>query len=91
MKIPFQMGIEMGIILLYFPICLLNQAFSSLMFEFIIGLHMICYCYCLDLVLDLWVFGLISIFACKVFDFFELLKLVRFSYVACGSRRSFGL
>ena len=42
-------------------------------------------------VLDLWVFGLIPIFACQVFEFFELLKLVRYSYVACGSRRSFGL
>ena len=42
-------------------------------------------------VLDLWVFGLISIFACQVFEFFERLKLVRYSYVACGSRRSFGL
>ena len=54
-------------------------------------LDVISKCVVLDLVLDLWVFGLISIFACKVFDFFELLKLVRFSYVACGSRRSFGL
>ena len=54
-------------------------------------LDVISKCVVLDLVLDLWVFGLISIFACQVFEFFELLKLVRYSYVACGSRRSFGL
>ena len=54
-------------------------------------LDVISKCVVLDLVLDLWVFGLISIFACQVFEFFELLKLVRYSYVACGSRRSFSL
>ena len=54
-------------------------------------LDVISKCVVLDLVLDLWVFGLIPIFACQVFEFFELLKLVRYSYVACGSRRSFGL